>query len=363
MRKENLTVLTDFFASGCKKEQFFGIELEHFVVSKETGTPLPYQNGVAEILHRFAPIFGTPIFSDGQIIGITGENAEISLEPASQLEISVRPSSCHEEIRKIYADFFSKISPILSDFNCELLCTGMLKDAEKLPLIPKKRYELMDAHFKKTGTHGLKMMRSTAAAQISIDYESESDFSKKFRIANVLTPIFSFLCDTTGKMGRTHIWNNVDPARSGIVPKSLDEPFGFLDYANYIYDMPPIFIMPENEPVCAGNAPNSEIFAAKILTRADVEHITSMAFPDVRLQNRIEIRSADSLPIEKTLEFAALLKKIFYNEENSDKLLRLTRDVKNIDVIEAKKSLIMHGADAEIYKKPVRTWMQELENL
>ncbi|MCL1845999.1 MAG: glutamate-cysteine ligase family protein [Defluviitaleaceae bacterium] len=363
MTDSNLAALVEFFQSGCKKERLLGVELEHFVINKKTRTPLPYQNGVAEILRRFAPIFGTPVLSDGQIIGITGKNSDISLEPAAQLEISIRPSSCLDEIRNTYDDFFAKISPVLDEMNCELLYAGTLENALSLPLIPKRRYEIMDEHFKKTGTHGLQMMRGTAATQISIDYESEADFSKKFRVACALTPIFSFLCDTTGKMHRTHIWNNVDPARSGIVPKSPDKTFTFLDYAKYIYDRPPIFILQENEPVYTANKPNSEIFAQKKLTTADIEHITSMAFPDVRLQNRIELRMADSLPIEKTLNFADLLKKIFYNEEILEKYFCETRDVKNIDVVEAKNALIKHGGDAKIYKKPIREWVREMENL
>ncbi|MCL1878312.1 MAG: glutamate-cysteine ligase family protein [Defluviitaleaceae bacterium] len=363
MRERNIAALVEYFESGCKTKQLLGVELEHFVLNKETRSPLPYHNGVEEILRRFCPIFGTPIFSDGRIIGIVGENSDISLEPAAQLEISIRPSPYISEIKNIYGDFSAKISPILDELNCELVCTGFLPSGENMPLIPKRRYELMDAHFQKTGTHGLQMMRGTAAAQISIDYENESDFCKKFRVACALTPIFSFLCDTTGTMHRTHIWQNTDAARSGIVPKSPDSDFGFFDYANYIYDMPPIFIVRENEPVYTANKPNSEIFANKKLTLADIEHITSMAFPDVRLQNRMELRMADSLPIEKTLNFTALLKKIFYNSDTLDKFSHKLAGLRNPDIDIAKKALIEHGEDAEIYKKPLRVWIDEMENL
>lgn len=360
MREKNIAALVDFFASGCKKEQLLGVELEHFVINKETRAPLPYENGVEEILRRFAPYFGVSVLSGGKIIGIAGENSDISLEPAAQLEISIYPTSCLEKIKNTYDNFIAKISPILNEMNCELLCTGTLKDAEKLPLIPKKRYEYMDAHFKKTGTYGVSMMRGTAAAQISIDYKSKADFAKKYRVACALTPIFSFICDTTCKMLRTHIWNNVDPARSGIVPNSLDCTFGFLDYANYIYDMPPVFILQENEPVYTGNKPNSEIFSHKKLTTSDIEHITSMAFPDVRLQNRIELRMADAMPIEETMHFTTLLQKIFYNEDILDKFFLETLNITTSDIALAKMSLIKHGANAEIYKKPVQVWIEEL---
>ncbi|MCL1863287.1 MAG: glutamate-cysteine ligase family protein [Defluviitaleaceae bacterium] len=321
MESENLAALVEYFESGCKKEQLLGVELEHFVINKETCESLDYESGLGVILQRLQPLYGEAILSEGRVIGISGKNADITLEPAAQIEISIHPTPFITEIRDIYNHFANTISPILEEMGCELFCAGYhpKSKAVDLPLIPKKRYELMDEHFKTTGTHGLYMMRGTASTQINIDYESEKDFRAKYRIASLLSPVFSHLFDKSkvfegnvynGGMLRSFIWENVDSARVEPPKNSLN--MSFLDYAKYIYDMPPIFVLRENEPVYTGNKPNREIFADKKLTLADIEHITSMAFPHVRLKNRIELRMADSMPIEQALAFTAMVRDIFY---------------------------------------------------
>ncbi|MCL1843265.1 MAG: glutamate-cysteine ligase family protein [Defluviitaleaceae bacterium] len=370
-KEKNIQALEEYFASGCKKDRFLGVELEHFVIDRATGLSLPYENGLEKILTLLHPLYGKAVFSQGRIVGLTrnkqSENpktlaAEISLEPASQLEISIFPSSSLVEIQNTYDEFTSIIAPVLHETGSELICTGYQPKSipRELQLIPKQRYEFMDEYFKDTGTHGLEMMRGTAAAQVSIDYEDEPDFITKFRVANILSPIFSFITDTTGRMLRTHIWNNVDAQRSVIAKSALDKAYGFREYAEYIYAMPPIFITSNNRAIFTREKTTCEIFENRLLSPEDIEHVTSMAFPDIRLKNRIEIRSADSLPIAETLAVTAFIKSIFYDKKNLNALLHETKEIKAQDVAIAKTALIRHGINAEIYKKPLTFWIKKL---
>jgi len=395
---KNVELLVNYFNSGCKKEQLLGVELEHFVVERGTQRAVPYENGVEIILQRLQPLIGEAIYSTPSrlrddipttvqseergyvpMIGISCPDYEITLEPAAQLEISIKPLASIDEIGKIYASFIEVISPILLDMSCELFCAGVPPVSTEgfLPLIPKKRYELMDEYFKTTGTCGINMMRGTAAAQVNIDFESEADFIKKFRVANILSPLFAFMCDTTGKMERTHIWNNVDPARAMVKNALNSENFGFADYAKYIMGLPPIFIYEavkasgrhsHNTPVgemeqrSTSDKPVCEIFAGRLLTDEDIEHVTTMAFPDVRLKNRMEIRVADSMPIEKTLDFAALIQRIFYDNAVLDKFYRDLIKIKSHHILEAKAALIKHGENAAVYGKPAAQWRAELDS-
>ncbi|MCL2386602.1 MAG: glutamate-cysteine ligase family protein [Defluviitaleaceae bacterium] len=377
--ERNINALAEYFASGCKKDQLLGVELEHFVIDRKTRASLPFENNVELLLCRLQPLFGEPIFSQGRIIGITHApeaflGAEISLEPAAQLEISISPSACIREIFDTYNHFAKIISPVLEEHDAELFCAGYHPKSkiDELPLIPKQRYQYMNDYFQKTGTMGKNMMKGTAAAQVSIDYEDEADFSKKFRVACILSPLFSLICDNSkifegqpynGRMLRTHIWNNVDPRRSNTVANALDGDFGFRDYAKYIYEMPPIFMPQGNETVYTGAKTVSEIFANRAMTQSDIDHVLSMAFPDVRLKNLIEIRTADSMPIDETLAFAALIKGLMYDKSNLDKLHNETAHVKNHDVTQAKTQLIQHGANAIIYGKPAKLWLEEILQL
>ena len=372
--EHNINKLVDYFKGACTQEQKLGLELEHFVISSETHESLPYENGVEEILNELQPAYGDSILSQNRIVGIDRKGTTITLEPAAQLELSIEACKSIQEIAEIYKLFEEMIFPILKKRNCELACLGYQPKSQidNLALIPKSRYGFMDMHFKSTGTKGKNMMRGTASTQVSIDYEDEEDFKKKFRVANILGPLFSFICDNTttfegeayeGQMLRTVIWNDVDPERSMVVAGSLDEPFGFYEYAKYIYDSPPIILTENENTIYTGFKTNSELFLSTPLSQDDIAHITSMVFPDVRLKQYIEIRMADSLPIDEALSYVAFIKGLLYNKPNLELLHELTIGIKNIDVAEAKNKLILEGNNSTIYEKPCKQWIAELFSL
>ena len=351
-KEYSISALVDYFVSGCKKEKLLGLELEHFVVDKQSRRSVPYTDGIERLLNRLQPLYGEPIFSDSHhIIGVTRETANITLEPAAQLEISIMPSSDLSEIARIYYEFIKILTPLLDEMGFELVCLGYHPKSkiDELPLIPKQRYEHMYSHFAKTGTRGKYMMKGSAATQVNIDYESETDFKKKFRVANILGPLLAFICDNaiffegepfTMNMVRTFIWDDVDPARSGVPQSALDRDFGFRDYAEYIYNMPEIFL-PEDK--------------AEYL-----EHALTMAFPDVRLKTRLELRMADSMPIEAAMDFMTLLSDIFYNEVRLNEFYQATVDIKNSDVAAAKNELIRKGKDAIVYGRSTNEWLSKI---
>lgn len=354
-RDHNLSVMADYFASGCKKEKLFGLELEHFVVDASTCCSLPYDKGVEVLLERLQPLYGEPIFSTkekGRIIGIMGKEAAITLEPAAQLEISIAPSSEIAEVERIYNEFIAILNPILEDMGCKLVYAGYhpKSKVDELPLIPKIRYDYMEKYFATAGTRGKYMMKGTAATQVSIDYSSEEDFSKKFRVANIIGPFLSMMYDNThifegepftGKMARTYIWNDVDPARSMVAKGGLDKvPFGFYDYAEYVYDTPPIFIVENGKEKYTGSKPASEIFADRAITTEEVEHIIAMVFPDVRLKTSLELRTTDSVPFESAKAYMNLLNSIFYDEANLNAIYQATLDIGNRQVAALKEGLM-----------------------
>lgn len=373
-RQKNVSAIADYFASGCKKEQLIGLELEHFVVDKQSRRSLPYEKGAEQILKRLQPLYGEAVYSKGRIIGILREGSAITLEPAAQLEISIGPVVKNNlaKVSQIYNEFTSLLLPILAEMDCELVCAGYHPKSkiDELPMIPKQRYEYMASYLKDSGTHGLNMMKGSAATQVSIDYESEEDFLKKFRVANILGPILAFVCDNTsvfegepyrGRMLRTHIWNNVDPQRSMQVKNALDKGhFGFYDYAEYIYDVAPILMMKGEEAVYSGQKTVAELFADWDMSREDIEHVIGMVFPDVRLKTQLEIRNADSMPIELSLAYMSLISGLFYDDANLDMLYQKTRGLRNNDVAEAKSALMEKGAKAVVYDRPAEDWISEL---
>lgn len=163
----------------------------------------------------------------------------------------------------MYSDFRQKLDSILTELGCIALNTDSrpVGDVREIPLIPRERYRLMDKHFLKTGTGGIKMMRGTCSLQVSVDYFSEEDFRRKVRAAYFYTPLFKLLCDNsaqfagktlTGYLKRTDIWDRTDSTRCGVPPGIFAGSYGFADYAGFLCNMPPIFVIRERSCFLAG---------------------------------------------------------------------------------------------------------------
>lgn len=358
LAQRNIRNITDYFREGCKEsgQQKIGIEIEHFVIKKE-GRNATYEE-VAKLLAK--AFSGEECYYEQEAL-ISVKTAEyiISLEPAAQLEISINPRKDVGELRKIYQGFLKRLRPFLQEQNMELQTYGYQPygKAAQLPLIPKKRYEYMDAYFKHTDTMGIRMMRGTASTQIAVDYCDEEDFTKKYQLAQMLSPLFYLLCENspvvegtkkTSHSPRAVIWNHVDGKRCGIVPGSMSGEFSFYDYAEYVYHVPLIFVEEQGNPLTIGEQSAADYYRERMMNRDEIEHMLSMVFPDVRLKNYIEIRMADSLPEEAAFAYAQLVQDIFYGDHMME-LRRYLGDPTEEEIVQAKLNIISHGEDGLVY--------------
>lgn len=364
MEQRNIDKLAAYFQSGEKTNCIrTGVEIEHFVVG-EDGNSMSYE-GMAEFLEAFAEETDRKYFVEGKLLGLWGKEFSLSLEPAAQLEISIEPEETIAEIEAVYKRFRNRAEEWFSGRGYRLVNAGYhpYKKAEELSLIPKKRYEFMNRYFETSGKFGKHMMRATASAQVSIDFESEKDFVEKYRLACILSPIFAFLTDNSpvfeGKerknsMVRTMIWMNTDNVRCGIFPGTFSEDFGYRKYAEYLYANPPILIMDgEGRAVFTGEKTLREIYAGKEMSKAEMEHAMSMFFPDVRLKNYIEIRVADSMELPQVLSYTALIKACFYNRNIREELTAYFGNVEETEITQAKLSLMEEGDGGMAYKKTI----------
>ena len=350
--------IAEYIRAGAKPSENIGVELVHFVTGAD-GSCVGYygENGMGAVLEGLARFFDEKFYSEGQLIALSNGRYHLTLEPAAQLEISIEPLGSVDEIRAAYGEFSQLIAPELEKRGLRLLEYGYMVRgaAADAPLIPKKRYEFMDRYFKSSGRYGINMMRGTASAQVSIDYSDERDCIKKFRLANALSPLFALICDNSpvfenkpyaGRMARTMIWSDVDAERCGIVRGGVEPDFTADKYAEYILNVPAIFTERGGKAVYTGRKRIGELY--ETMTRGEVEHVLSMVFPDVRLKNYIEIRPADSMPIEYTLSYAALVKGIFRRTDEISRAIGLDK-IKTHEAENAKAELMRHGFDGEIY--------------
>ena len=129
---------------------------------------------------------------------------------------------------------------------------GMWPDKARadLPLMPKGRYRIMLDHMPRVGSLGLDMMLRTCTIQVNLDYSSEADMVKKFRVALALQPLATALFanspftekEPNGFLSfRSHIWSDTDPHRTGMLPFVFEDGFGYERYADYALDVPMYF--------------------------------------------------------------------------------------------------------------------------
>ncbi len=371
----NIETICSYFTAGINDNKKLGMELEHFICDAD-GKLASYDT-VCDLMRKAeGPSEGTLYLEHGYIFGLQCKNYAITLEPAGQLEISMDPMDSIKEIENIYLDFCKVWNPILEESGYHFETKGVYPlvengemDPEELPLIPKKRYEYMDRYFKKTGGHGTYMMRATASTQISIDYSSEEDAMKKMSMLQIISPFLSLFMENQSGLGRkkgfenhllrTQIWNDVDPDRCGFFPGSLHRKYKFQDYASYIYEKPMIFLKTPGQELEVGEKSAKDICGEEEITFTD--HMLSMFFPNVRLKKYVELRVADSVPIDRALGYAALVKGLMYGESSLDILKVIFQDITDISQIkEAEAAIMKDGYYATAYGEPVLDQMYML---
>lgn len=390
--KENRQALISYFQKGAKGSRIsytLGVEVEHFVVYAHTLRAVPYVAhegiGVRDVLAYLAAFYPEKTWGlTGEIIGLSSDDASITLEPAAQIEISIAPYAAIDDIVRIYQDFRQHIDPFLAQHGCVLITQGYhpSERAHDLALIPKQRYRFMDEYFQSLHTHGERMMRASASTQVSVDFVDEADAVRKMRITQALTPVFAAMTDTASvfegvpvqaPLARLNMWRDVDNARCGSVPGLFDEGFGFAAYADWLLQTCPIFVTrpvaydPKGQAVRKVFGQTTEqAYADAPMTEEDIEHVISMFWPDVRLKTFVEIRPADSLPLPLVAGYAALIKGLYYSESSLtglEEALGVFDDVWPLDDCSTDAALaeIRHkGQKALVYGRTVVEWEEML---
>ncbi|HIT51315.1 MAG TPA: glutamate--cysteine ligase [Candidatus Aveggerthella excrementigallinarum] len=373
-REQNIQALVDYFERGVKAScENVGIELEHTIVKNEGLAPVSYseEHGVRWILDQLRGQYPEALMDGDDLVGVARPGEAVTIEPAAQLEISAGPFGSLSEANAVLGRFEDTLEKIVGEQGMTALLLGYHPSAKatELELIPKRRYRFMNEYLGAIGPFGPRMMRGSAATQVSIDYHSVDDCLRKMRLASILTPLLSLISDNALRyegglrehyLVRTEIWNECDPDRCGLVPGVLDPDFSLRRYAEYVLDTPAILVPDAQERWRATSQTFGKVYAETPMERADVEHALSMFFNDVRLKTYVEIRPADAMPVKYAVAYAALIKGIFYSEHNLQSYLDTFATVTESDVADAKTALMQDGWNAEVYGRPVRELLEQV---
>ena len=334
-----------FHAAGKPRDRWrVGTEYEKVGIDRSSGKAIPYSGprGVESILKRLIDRFGwEPEEQDGHIIALSRDNAQITLEPGGQIELSGEPC---DSIHCTYAEFTQHIRELLEvsePLDVVFLGLGMqpVSRLDEIEWVPKKRYRIMGPYMPKVGRLGQRMMKQTATVQANIDYRDEKDAMAKFRTGMGLTPIFismfanSPICD--GQLNgyrsyREHIWTDTDKSRSGMLKFAFSPDVSFAHYVEYALDVPMYFIIRNKNYIdMTGTTFRQFLAYGWNGERATLEdwhdHLTTL-FPETRIKRYIEVRSADSQPPELMPALSAIVKGAFYESDCLDAAWDLVKD-------------------------------------
>ena len=381
-----------YIRDGESVSQGLGLEIEHFVVN-DAGVQIEFHE-VSSIIEKMAGILNAKIiYMDGYPVGYVTDDYSITLEPACQFEISINPYSDIETIKSIYEDFVTLWTPVLKARGYHLETKGNLPlveqgviDPDDIALSPKKRYKYMDSYFRHSGRYGKYMMRASASTQVSVDFRSEEDMVRKLNILQKISPVLMIAMenktdpDSTLKehpdkphLFRIQEWDDLDPSRTGFYPHSLEDGFGYDSVADTILHTPLILLTDDGVTTDVGSETAEDLFARGLIReetlditreRSLIEHFISMGFFHYRVKKYIEIRVADSVPLDRALGYVAILKGIVYSDDNLSALENELADVDTAEKIQqAVEDIERDGYNAVVYGRKATEWAAHLYEL
>ncbi|WP_294924077.1 glutamate--cysteine ligase [uncultured Paracoccus sp.] len=329
--------LVEYIASGEKPREDWRIGTEHEKFGYRQGDlmPLPYDGPVSikAMLEGMRERFGwSPVEEDGKIIGLTRDGANISLEPGGQFELSGAPLETIHQTCDEVNQHLAEVEEVARTIGAGFIGLGAapIWGQDDMPMMPKGRYRLMTDYMDRVGTLGKQMMYRTCTVQVNLDFGSEADMVQKLRVALALQPVATALFANSPfldgkpngmKSWRAHIWQNLDEARTGMLPFAFEDGMGYQRWVDYVLDVPMYFVYRDGKYIDAlgqsfrdflqGRLP---ALPGEVPTLSDwADHLTTV-FPEARVKKFIEMRGADGGPWRRLCALPALWVGLLYDQ-------------------------------------------------
>jgi glutamate--cysteine ligase len=332
--------------------------------------PPPYagDRGIRALLEGIAAAHDWTIVPEhGNPVALAREGASITLEPAGQLELSGAPvTTIHETCCEVTCHL-EEVRSVADTLGLGFLGMGFQPKwrREDMPWMPKERYATMRRYMQTRGNLGLDMMTRTCTVQVNLDFSSEADMVKKFRVALALQPVATALFAdspfTDGKPNgylsyRSQVWTDTDPDRTGMLDFVFDDDFGYERWVDYLLDVPMYFTYQDDRYVDVAGASFRDFLAGKLAALPGVrptlrdwsDHMTT-TFPEVRLKQFLEMRGADGGPWNRLCALPALWVGLLYDDTALDAAWDLVKDFSM-----AERHALRDGVPRQALKLPFR---------
>jgi glutamate--cysteine ligase len=332
--------LLSVFSGGEKPPERWRIGTEHekfvYRLSDHRAPSWEEAGGIRDLLMGLTEFGWEPVLESGKVIALSGADGTISLEPAGQFELSGAAlqnlhQTCSEANRHL-----EQCKTIGDRLGLGFLGLGMWPDKTRaeLPVMPKGRYVIMRNYMPKVGSLGLDMMLRTCTIQVNLDYSSEADMVKKFRVGLALQPVATALFANSPfteskpngfKSFRSHIWEDTDPDRTGMLPFVFEDGFGYERYCDYALNVPMYFVYRDGNYIDVAGESFGAFLEGKLPqlpgerpTITDWNDHLSTAFPEVRLKSFLEMRGADGGRWSRICGLPALWVGLLYDNQALD---------------------------------------------
>ena len=302
--------IIEYFQSGIKVTKDFkiGIEHEKFLFDTKNNKRIDYTK-VKEMFAALTEFGWNPIYEKENIIGLNKGGKNITLEPGNQIELSGDKLNHMHEACAESQNYLFELKQVTKKLDIKIVSAGFdpISKLEDIPNNPKQRYELMTKDMPLGGELSLDMMYRTCGTQLNIDYNSEEDFIKKFKLVNSIVPISIALFANSSIVEkknsnylsyRSKVWQST--SRGGL-PKLFFENLDFEKYAEFVMNFPILFIQ-HNDQYFSGKKYTFKDFMDgkieeiknRLPTESDLTTHLSTIFTENRLKKYIELRSMDT---------------------------------------------------------------------
>ena len=366
-----------YFNSGIKETKNFkiGIEHEKFLFNNSDNKRLDYPK-IKEMFAALLEFGWNPIYEKGNIIGLNKGSKNITLEPGNQIELSGEKLNHIHEACAESQDYLFELKQVTKKLNIKIVSAGFdpISTLKEIPNNPKKRYELMTKDMPLGGGLSLDMMYRTCGTQLNIDYKSEKDFTKKFKIINSIVPISIALFANSSIVEkknsnylsyRSKVWQNT--SRGGL-PKLFLENINFEKYADFVINFPILFIQDKENYISGKKYIFKDFMDGKINEignrlpdEKDLSIHLSTIFTENRLKKYIELRSMDTCGWDCLCAGPAFNVGMLYG--NIDEVYEIISKWNNDKIINAYFEAPQKGFQTQLMGKDLLYWASTLLDL
>ena len=369
--------IIEYFKSGIKQTKDFriGIEHEKFLFNNRDNKRINYSK-IKDMFTALLEFGWNPILEKENIIGLNKGGKNITLEPGNQIELSGEKLNHIHEACAESQDYLFELRQVAKKLDINIVSAGFdpISKLEEIPNNPKQRYELMTKDMPLGGELSLDMMYRTCGTQLNIDYNSEEDFIKKFKIVNSIVPISIALFanssivekKNSGYLSyRSKVWQNT--SRGGL-PKLFFEELNFEKYAEFAMNFPILFIQNDDTYISGKKYIFKDFMDGKIdeisnrlPTENDLTTHLSTIFTENRLKKYIELRSMDTCGWDCLCAGPAFNIGMLYG--NLDEVYELVSTWDKDKIINAYFEAPEKGFNTQLMGKDLLYWSSTLLNL